>query len=107
MLLDELDLDSKIINEENTKVTVIDDTFEPEIENPMMVYNESGDLIGSAVVSLGINSLEKGLFNIQLFLDHHTPERLDYEVNPDRIIAVPELVLLSGVLSGRVVVRKV
>lgn len=101
-MLELTDPDAKVITEESAKITSVATEFVPAIENPMYVYNEEGYNIGSAVVTL-----KNGSFGIELFLDHQTPERLDYEVNPEQIEAIPDLTVDATGIYGSVTVRRV
>lgn len=70
----------RAINADQVKVTTVNVFAAPAWRNPYWVLNDSNETIGTA----NINPVVGG-FHVELHLDHHTPERLDLEIDPDRL----------------------
>lgn len=68
------------------------------IQNPFKVMNVEGKVIGSATVSL-----TEGGLKVELFLDQHTPEAFDIEVDPSRVkvrpfVSIDHILGMTGVI---------
>ena len=91
----------RVLTEENTKVFQLRMGIIPQLENPYMVLSELGKPIGSAVLDF----VQEGIV-VDLFLDHHTPERLDFETNPERMGIRLQMKFENNVLQGNVKVQQ-
>lgn len=70
-------MNTKVITEESAKIKQVSLRVSPQLNNPYPLENDYGETIGTAVLSfIG------GGVDVTLFLNHATPERLDFEVDP-------------------------
>lgn len=94
------DLDAKVTTEEDVKIRTFEVEVRPLLVNPFWVVREDGTKIGSANISFTCRG-----FKVELFLDPATPERLDFEVDPNRLFVEPDLDFSTGIfVSGKVIV---
>jgi hypothetical protein len=70
----------RVINGDETKIKHVKILIDPGIMNPYWVCNDEDQKIGTACLEL-----RDGGFEVELMLDHHTPERLDFEVLPESL----------------------
>lgn len=95
-------MEPRIINDNNTKIQRIELEVRPYLHNPYFVENEDGVEIGTAVLSFGRDGIKT-----EIFLDHHTPERLDFETSPNRLTVTLDMEVDPDYgLVGRVLVLR-
>ena len=90
----------RTITEQDVNLKEFDVRYVPNIENPFKVYNDIGQDIGTAVVTL-----VDGAFNFHLILDAHNPEVLDLQVDPKRVSADLSGFIDATSFIGGIIVR--
>lgn len=83
--------------DQETKLADVTVDLAPIIENPFLVRDSSGRLLGAAVVTLA-----NGRFQVRFILDPHHAEAFDLTNEPDRCRVDLNATLVGGLLSGTV-----
>lgn len=88
------------IADDSTRVATDIEYIAPVFKNPLKVVDITGKVIGAAVISLALDRIK-----VELFLDPHTPEAFDVEVETGRARIVPHIHLDGNIIDGTIVIE--